>query len=858
MDALHFKIDHLKLLWSEYRIANDGVDRDYSDHSEWARKKLQAVLSEFDKLIQEQILWKSSLSAEIEDLLVEIEEFCNIFGRRVDTIIPKAAALNVELNDTTRDNLKCIRDSLREEINLTQANVKKWLDDLRTFVIELDVDYKVPPDEVFENDLSSSVVEPVKCKYDEMAGVVVGRRNEFEESAIKLHYYWDALHHIPNDEIDEGLFDLFSDKQNPKDVFEALLQASENKDINSDDDDQKGIIDSRREYVYYTPQLPTGLKLTPECIAILKEKSVTLGKDYEIRKKQLAVMQKDVKNLYNELNTPLEERIELIDSLDEEYMERLSLERDRLKEIMRVIIEKAIEEYTAQLVELWDKCLVPQFERDEFFANVHKLTSSQDVYELLAHEVARLQELYAKCAEIYRLMLERRALISKMIEFEKKASDPRRLFQSSFRLLEEEKWRKSCWPNLVRIEDQLVNACINYEETERKPFMHESMRYLDNLQSEISERIVNQMFFGFEKDAAKGQIDQSQTNLKRKDSQLSLKTTPSRSVSPNGLNDNYSSRRNSQLISSRPSQSRPVSPTRRNSMAPSRQTSPTRRNSRAPSRPVSPSRRNSMAPSRPTSPTRRNSRAPSRPVSPTRRNSRAPSRPVSPSRRNSMAPSRTASPSRSRAPSRTPSRAPSRATSPVKSKRSSLYLPSDSTLSSSSTLRTPKSSNGPSPSSRRSSMYASNLDSQSGIINSHRANKSIDDKSRRSSLILDKGNSTAQRSNSVSSTSSESSASSIAAPTTPEPSLTSSDGDNGKSQPNISIKNNVKPKMNNDKSISQSKTRSLIPPLSTARKTNTGMVKARPRSIIGGISEPTAMLKKQASKRMSMIMDNGH
>ncbi|CAG8794924.1 33161_t:CDS:2, partial [Racocetra persica] len=69
MDALHFKVDHLKLLWSEYRSANEGLGRDYSDHSEWAREKLQAVLSEFDKLIQEQILWKSSLLAEIEDLL---------------------------------------------------------------------------------------------------------------------------------------------------------------------------------------------------------------------------------------------------------------------------------------------------------------------------------------------------------------------------------------------------------------------------------------------------------------------------------------------------------------------------------------------------------------------------------------------------------------------------------------------------------------------------------------------------------------------------------------------------------------------------------------------------------------------
>ncbi|CAG8512835.1 20395_t:CDS:10 [Cetraspora pellucida] len=805
MDALHFKIDHLKLLWSEYRSANEGVDRDYSDQSEWARGKLQAVLTEFDKLIQEQILWKSALSAEIEDLLVEIEECCQIFGRRVDTVIPKAAALNVELNDSARDELRCIRDSLREEMALTKTNIKKWLDNLSTFVIELENDYKVPPEEV-------------RCKYNEMARAVTSRREAFEESAIKLHYYWDALHHIPQDEVDEGLFELFSDKQNPKDIYEALQASLENKT-------QQEIIDVQREYAYYTPKLPTGLKLSPECLATLKEKLVILEKDYVTRKNKLNAMQKDVKSLYKELNVPLEERIELIDSLDEEYIERLSLEHERLKEIMRVIIQKAIEEYTSQLVELWNKCLVPQFERDEFFANVHKLNSAEDVYELLANEVARLQELYAKCAKIYKLMLERRALIEKMTEFEKKASDPRRLFQSSFRLLEEEKWRKSCWPNLVKIEDQLINACVNYEETERKPFMHESMRYLTTLQTEISERIVNQMFFGFEKDAAKGQnTDQNRATIKRKDSQLSLKTSASRPVSPTAINDNYTSRRNSQLMPSRP-QSRAVSPASGNSRRNS-QYIPSRPQSRAVSPVSGNSRRNSQyIPSRPqsraVSPVSGNSRRnsqyiPSRPqsraVSPvsgdSRRNSRAISRPVSPSR--SRAQSRAGSPVRSNRNSLYSANSSDSTTSKrnsvysaksndsiaskrnslysansndsASSKRNSLYLAKNdsvSSLSSNPAQRTLK-SNGLSSSSRRSSLYASNLDSsitQTGI-NSHKTSKPIDNKrlaSHRSSLIVEKGNTTAQRSNSVSSTSSESSStSSVAAPTTPEPSLTSS------------------------------------------------------------------------------------
>lgn len=97
MDALHFKIDQLKSLWQEYRVVNEYSGKDYSDQGEWAREKLQVskrgrcpifvgfhqvpctyffkpfyqgILTEFDKLIQEQILWKSTLTAEIEDVLV--------------------------------------------------------------------------------------------------------------------------------------------------------------------------------------------------------------------------------------------------------------------------------------------------------------------------------------------------------------------------------------------------------------------------------------------------------------------------------------------------------------------------------------------------------------------------------------------------------------------------------------------------------------------------------------------------------------------------------------------------------------------------------------------------------------------
>ncbi|RIA94586.1 microtubule associated protein [Glomus cerebriforme] len=839
MDALYFKVDQLKSLWQEYRVANEASGRDYSDHGEWAREKLQGVLTEFDKLIQEQILWKSTLAAEIEDMFSEIEEYCHIFGRRVDTIIDQAALLSYEVNNTTRDKLVIIRDALKEEYEVTRLNVNKWLVGLNTFVLELDVDYIVPSVENFETDLSTAVVRPLWCRYDEYSRVVVGLRGSFENSAIKLHYYWEKLNYKPQDEIDKALSQIFLDKSNPKELYETLLQNEQNnqnkdnENSNDNESEQKSELDLELQgFVYYTPQLPEGLKLKSEHLEILKNKLIDLGKVYEERRGKLTMIQQSIKNLYDELNIPEADRIELIDSLDQEYLDKLEAEFERLREIMRAIIQKAIEEYTVQLGELWDKCLVPQYERDEFFFNLRALVSAEEVYELLAQEVDRLQDLYVKCAKIYRLMLERRALIEKMILFEKTASDPRRLFQPSFRLLEEEKWRKSCWPNLVKIEDQLINACLAYEEAERKPFMHESKRYLDTLQSEISERIVNQMFFGFEQGAGKKEDKEKENprnSAKRRDSQATPRISASRPVSPTfSVNGDASKRK---------------------SMAPSRPVSPTSNGTR--------SRRNSQVPrmsiSRATSPSGFGSQPRSR------RNSQAfpPSRSVSPAR--SVASSRAVSPARSEI---TATR-----------RRSSMYL-SSPVESTSPTIPTPrtKSTDNKSTNSRRTSLYVSNstTNKTNGTKSSNKSNnKSVEDKSgkssRRQSLYLgDNNNDNITRSDSVSSSSSESSSvSSVSTPTTPEPSQISYvvNGRLGvptkiKMQPSVEVQSK-----SNIKSTTKSTTKSSIPssPRPTVtRRSNTAPAKPRPRSTIVMSDEPAAMLKKQATKRMSMIIDGGH
>ena len=71
--------------------------------------------------------------------------------------------------------------------------------------------------------------------------------------------------------------------------------------------------------------------------------------------------------------------------------------------------------------------------------------------------------------------------LQKMIDFEKTASDPKRLFQASFRLIEEEKWRNTCLPRLLQLDRALIKAIGEFERLAGKPVMMGERRYLDTV-----------------------------------------------------------------------------------------------------------------------------------------------------------------------------------------------------------------------------------------------------------------------------------------------------------------------------------------------------------------------------------------
>ncbi|RHZ80191.1 hypothetical protein Glove_139g278 [Diversispora epigaea] len=227
-----------------------------------------------------------------------------------------------------------------------------------------------------------------------------------------------------------------------------------------------------QEFQYYQIDLPTGLRLSFDQLEILKgkgikmmkrslhtkifshdDKEATLKNNVKTWVKHLSVFVKELNSEYQSKcaiqlyhYTPQDEidkgkfclsanksnPKELFEALRKNNLNNnrneKSFENDYqvrkgkleiLREFMRAIIQKTIEE----LVDLWDKCLIHQCERDEFFESLQKIESAD---EYLAYKNYMLNDL---TMGVGKTCLNRDRIRKK---------GPTSFFQSSFRLLEEE------------------------------------------------------------------------------------------------------------------------------------------------------------------------------------------------------------------------------------------------------------------------------------------------------------------------------------------------------------------------------------------------------------------------------------
>lgn len=187
-----------------------------------------------------------------------------------------------------------------------------------------------------------------------------------------------------------------------------------------------------------------------------------------------------------------------LDSTDITRMnvERLEAEKRRLFDLQKERFREMLSKQEAELNTLWGELETPEAER-ESAREAMRYLSPADTLDRQAALIASLRSISTEHAAIRAKAEKRAALIQRMREFEVSAADPNRLFGSSFRLNQEERFRKAAYPTLVKIEGDLEAMLEAFKQKHGKEAMVDGRPLKDTLVEEKENRFINDTTFAF-------------------------------------------------------------------------------------------------------------------------------------------------------------------------------------------------------------------------------------------------------------------------------------------------------------------------------------------------------------------------
>lgn len=172
--------------------------------------------------------------------------------------------------------------------------------------------------------------------------------------------------------------------------------------------------------------------------------------------------------------------------------------------------ERIINLYSESIIILKDllDCLCLAVPDEYLINNTSTIDTAalMQIVKRIKQDIEGVQQRAERARSIKTVLDERKSLIAQMLIFEKTASDPARLFAPSFRLLQEEKFRRSAVPTLKRLECKLLKELMDYEALEGCEYTlpdggGQRVSLRESLEKEISERFVNEAVFGFHPDS---------------------------------------------------------------------------------------------------------------------------------------------------------------------------------------------------------------------------------------------------------------------------------------------------------------------------------------------------------------------
>ena len=183
--------------------------------------------------------------------------------------------------------------------------------------------------------------------------------------------------------------------------------------------------------------------------------------------------------------------VDLITSIEQLPLGALEELSSQVSSLRLLHFQKEWESELELLEKIWT--LIPE-QRCNFTLPTDPYTPQ--AIEALREEISRLTPLHILAQSIQEALQRREQFIEEMKVFESKASDPARLFRSSFQLNQEERFRKTAYPTLLKVEGELSDSLAKYQAASGG-VRWQGGQIEEMLERQINERYVSKTFFKF-------------------------------------------------------------------------------------------------------------------------------------------------------------------------------------------------------------------------------------------------------------------------------------------------------------------------------------------------------------------------
>lgn len=394
------------------------------------------------------------------------------------------------------------RDGLRDKLDHMRS-LQPLINELQSLRKQLEMSPRVFKEGELDRDDADQMLQ---YEIDELKKLL-NRRGEADALAAEIQSLRKDLQMDPRVFTEEEL--------DAKDAVPKLTK--ERDDLRAERDRRRAVGDLPEQINRLRGLLGMPPKVWPKVIPIsmvpeLEEERDDLQDECTRRRARADELLPKIEKLWNYLGVPPKDRPDLSLRKDEipskPWLDRAENEYERLRALLKDQIKDRLAEQQALLHKLWDQLHVPEDARAKFYRGIPDLYSEEGL-QIISDEVQRLHNQLLSSRKLIKLILTRKKFIQEMLEFEVIASDPRRLFKNSAQLNKEEQFRRSAYPTLLDLEDQIRVGLTDFENETGEPFMWEGQYYLVTLEAEIEERPMNPAIFGVGQGAKMKQEQQS-------------------------------------------------------------------------------------------------------------------------------------------------------------------------------------------------------------------------------------------------------------------------------------------------------------------------------------------------------------